>query len=543
MKRRSRLSPVVAGALCALLLPSVSGSTGSAKSGGIFRVTFLTTPGNFDKVDPALAYSRESWALLDTVCARLMRYRDRPPPQGYQLEPDVAAAPPVVSRDGRTWTFRLRNGFRFSDGSPVRASAFAQAIYRTMAPGVDSPAYRYTQAIVGAEDVYAGRAARASGVTAGDNTLTVRFTREVNEFAQWTTMPFFCAVPPTLPPSREGVRRFPGAGPYTIREYRPNDRIVLGRNRYYGGRRAHHVDGFHVDLSAGSPDEKIRRVANGGADWTYTLPAVALQRNHGLIKRFAVNYERFFLTPGLTVTMYVLNSSGPLFRNNPQLRQAVNFALDRERALPWPGSGVVTDQYLPPTVPGFKQRTIYPARDLARARELAAGNLRGRRALLYVPDVLPARSAAQGVQLQLEELGLEIEIRPFGEHATATSYLGRLGDDADEPWDLGLVLWSPDFVDPAAYINRLLDGQLAGGTNLARFDEPPFNAQMQQASRLRGAAREKTYAELDLRLARDAAPIVPMAVLSEVTLVSARVPKRCMLLRPGLVLTTVCLKP
>ena len=71
-------------------------------------------------------------------------------------------------------------------------------------------------------------------------------------------MPFFCAVPPTLPPSPEGVRTFPGAGPYTIREYRPNERIVLGRNRYYGGHRAHHVDGFHVDLSAESPDEKIK---------------------------------------------------------------------------------------------------------------------------------------------------------------------------------------------------------------------------------------------------------------------------------------------
>ena len=163
----------MAGALCALLLPSVSGSTGSAKAGGIFRVTFLTTPGNFDHIDPALAYSRESWALLDTVCARLMRYRDRPPPQGYQLEPEVAAAPPVVSRDARTWTFRLRNGFRFSDGSPVRADAFAQAIHRTMAPGVDSPAYLYTQAIVGAEDVHAGRAARAAGVTVRGNTLTI----------------------------------------------------------------------------------------------------------------------------------------------------------------------------------------------------------------------------------------------------------------------------------------------------------------------------------------------------------------------------------
>ena len=528
----------MAGALCALLLPSVSGSTGSATSGGIFQLTFLTTPGNFDHVDPALAYSRESWALLDTVCARLMRYRDRPPSQGYELEPDVAAAPPVVSRDGTSWTFRLRNGFRFSDGSPVRADAFAQAIHRTMAPGVDSPAYVYTRAIVGAEDVHGGRAALASGVTARDYTLIVRFTREVRDFAAWTTMPFFCAVPPTLPPSPEGVRRFPGAGPYTIREYRPNERIVLGRNRYYGGNRAHHVDGFNVDLSAESPDEKIKRVVAGRADWTYTLAGVALQPQHGLIKKFGLNYSRFFLDPGLTVSMYVLNSSGPLFRNNPQLRRAVNFALDRGRFLR-PGTGVVTDQYLVPTVPGFKQRTIYPSRDLARARELAAGNLRGRKALLYVPDVLPARSSAQAVQLQLEELGLEIEIRPFGEHATASSYLGRLGD-ANEPWDLGLVLWTPDFVDPAAYINRLLDGQHAGGTNLARFDEPPFNTLMQQTSRLRGAARANAYAELDLRLARDTAPLAPIAVLNEVTLVSARV--GCMLRRPGLVLTTVCLK-
>ena len=100
-----------------------------------------------------------------------------------------------------------------------------------------------------------------------------------------------------------------------------------------------------------------------------------------------------------------------------------------------------------------------------------------------------------------------------------------------------------DHIDPAAYINRLLDGQHAGGTNLAHFDEAPYNAQMQQASRLRGAARAKAYAELDLRLARDAAPLVPIAVFNEATLVLARVPTRCMLLRPGLVLTTVCLKP
>ena len=123
--------------------------------------------------------------------------------------PEVAAAAPAISADGRTTTFRLRRGFRFSDGSPVRADAFAQAIHRTLAPGVDSPAWCYTQAIVGAEDVRDGTSAKASGVVATDYTLRIRFTREVRDFAAWTTMPLFCAVPPTLPPSPEGVRTFP----------------------------------------------------------------------------------------------------------------------------------------------------------------------------------------------------------------------------------------------------------------------------------------------------------------------------------------------
>ena len=119
-----------------------------------------------------------------------------------------------------------------------------------MAPGVDSPAYLYTQAIVGAGDVHAGRTPRAAGVTARGNTLIIRFSRAVGNFAAWTTMPFFCAVPPTLPPSPEGVRSFPAAGPYTIREYRRNERVIVRRNRYYGGTRTHHVDGFDIDLSA-----------------------------------------------------------------------------------------------------------------------------------------------------------------------------------------------------------------------------------------------------------------------------------------------------
>ena len=529
-------------AIAGVLAIAVSGAQGStdARADRIFRVTYLTSPGTFDHIDPALAYSRESWALMDTVCARLMRYRDAPPERGgYQLVPDVAAAPPTVSADGRTWTFRLRSGFRFSNGQPVRADAFAQAIHRTMAPGVDSPGYAYTRTIVGAEDVHADRARRASGVTWRGNTLVVRLTRPVAEFDAWTTMPFFCAVPPALQPSPEGVRKFPGAGPYYVKEYRLNRKVEIRRNPYYGGNREHHVDGFDVELSRASPDELVSQVSAGRADWTYMLPAIALDPSHRLVSKYAVNFERFWLTPGLTVSMFVLNSSRPLFRNNPQLRRAVNFGLNRNVLF---RLGTVTGHYLPPGVQGYRQRTIYPpGGDLVRAGELAAGNLRDGKAIFLVPDVAPARNTAQVIREQLAKIGLDVEIQPFGEHATASSYLGRLG--SDEPWDLALVLWTPDYVDPSAYINRLLDSQFTGAPTLTRFDEPSFTEPMRKAALLRGAARAKAYSELDLQLARDAAPVAPTVALYEATLVSARVNPKCMLRRPGLVLTTVCLKP
>ena len=200
--------------LAVAVLPGAQASA-NARAGGIFKVSFQGTSSlqAFDHVDPALAYSRESWTLLDTVCARLMRYRDAAPPEGYRIVPEVAAAFPKVSPDGKTTTFKLRTGFRFSDGSPVRADAFAQAIHRTMARGVDSPAYLYTQAIVGADDVRAGKTAVPPASSPVATRSSSASPARCATSPRWTTMLFFCAVPPTLPPKPEGVARSPAPAP------------------------------------------------------------------------------------------------------------------------------------------------------------------------------------------------------------------------------------------------------------------------------------------------------------------------------------------
>jgi peptide/nickel transport system substrate-binding protein len=523
---------------------AASGSGASdARSGGIFRIS-LNAASGIDYMDPALASTPPGWALLDTTCARLMSYPDKAPPAGFRLQPEVAADFPSVSRDRKTFTFRLRPGFRFSDGSPVRATAFARAINRVLSPEMRSPGLLYVRDIVGAGKVVSRKAQTASGVVARGNTLVVRFTRPAPDFPSRTASTYFCAVPPTLPIDPEGRAAFPAAGPYYVADYRRGERIVLQRNRFYGGTRPHHVDGFEVDLRAPSPQDMLRRVDRGEADWGHTIAGIYFDPSLGLVEKYGMNRSQLYLRPGLTLRMLAFNSARPLFRDNPRLRKAVNFALDRS-ALVLTGGPLVSrasDQYLPPILPGFKDADVYPLErpDVDRAKELAQGSLRGGKAVLYVNSGALPMAIAQLVKQQLGAIGLEVDVRGIPIHSASAAYFNKLATPG-EPWDIAFGLWSPSYIDPYAYINLLFDRRFVGATNFARFSSSAYDKQMRQAARLpQGVQRRSAYSTLDAELARDSAPFAVVDVLNEPTLVSGRV--GCIVLRPVLDLTAVCLR-
>jgi peptide/nickel transport system substrate-binding protein len=234
---------------------------------------------------------------------------------------------------------------------------------------------------------------------------------------------------------------------------------------------------------------------------------------------------------------FALNTSRPLFRNNPSLRRAVNFAVNRAALSSTDGGRLVnhpSGQYLPPTMPGVRQVAIYPLRhpDLVRARELARGHLRGGKAVLYVFDI-PARiAAAQVVAQNLGKIGLAVEVKPI----PVSAYFDRILTPG-EPFDLAFEAWAPDYRDPYAYINELLGPT---NNNFGRFDSPRYRLLMGQASRLQGGARYRAYGKLSVRLARDAAPLLAWGFRNEPTLVSKHV--GCIVLRPELDLTAACLK-
>jgi ABC-type oligopeptide transport system substrate-binding subunit len=105
---------------------------------------------------------------------------------------------------------------------------------------------------------------------------------------------------------------------------------------------------------------------------------------------------------------------------------------------------------------------------------------------------------------------------------------------------MAFASWQPDYPDPYAYLNALFAP--GADANVSHFASKKYGRMLQRAARLQGARRYREYAKLDVQLARDAAPSVATDYPNAATFVSARVDPRCIVLRPSLDVTAVCLK-
>ena len=519
----------------ALVLIPAAGTHG-IKEGGTFRITtsFVVA------IDPALS---GNLTVGDAACGALMSYPDgRVPPEGLHLRAELAEAEPVVSRDGKTYTFTVRKDARFSDGKPVTARAFTHALERILTPAMQSPLAPDYSDIVGAQKKLDGKATTLAGAVAKGRTLTLRLVRPAPNFRFRLTG--LCAVSPTLPVDPEGVPApLHSAAPYYAAQYVPGERLVLERNRFYKGDRVHHVERFVATLNA-DPTSAVDDIARGTFDCCVGRPSDIAPRVAELVQRYGVNKPggRFFIEPGRGIRMFVLNTSRPLFRSNPKLRQAVNFAVDRGRLTREEGGrmATATDQYLLPVTAGFRDERIYPLKgpDVKKAKQLAKGRTGSGKAVLYT-GVLPIPVAqAQILKDNLSMIGLEVEIKAF----PLSVLFGKLATPG-EPFDIGWIGWLGGTEEPSN-LNWMFDGHTIADApnfgNWSYFDSPKYNRLLEEASRLTGAKRHRAYRELDLMLSRDAAPAIPFAGLNAWAFVSARV--GCVVLNPHLDLTAVCLK-
>src|SRR5947199_6548963 len=113
---RARTFGLPAIAVCAVAVWFVAAALGSGRGvqGGTLRVNISKS--DVTTLDPQIDYEFLGGAILWITCVKLVYYPDVPAPRGSQLQPEAAVGLPRVSRDGRTYTFTVRSGFRFNTG-------------------------------------------------------------------------------------------------------------------------------------------------------------------------------------------------------------------------------------------------------------------------------------------------------------------------------------------------------------------------------------------------------------------------------------------
>jgi peptide/nickel transport system substrate-binding protein len=468
-----------------------------------------------------------------------------PPEQATVPVPDIASAPPQVSADRRTYTFRLRAGVRYAPpvNREVAARDFITAIERLYDKALPSPGQVYSDLIAGARRYGAGKASRISGLSAPDaHTLQITLDQPAEDFLSMLTLSFFAPVPGkyaagyTVGANYSG--HLVGSGPYTPTTYIPGRWIVLTRNPNWDPAtdplRKAWVD--RIEITPDVPIASIQRaIEREDADLSLDshVPqarVAALRADPQRSRRLSVN------TTGILLFLVLQTDRRAGAIADVRVRRAINYAIDKVayrdavvgRFAP---TGELASTILAPGSLGYRHYDLYPTPggrgDPAKARALlaAAGYANGLTLTFvawgsgsYVDTVKPVRDsvARTGIHLKLKtyrendlfEKQLGIPAKRL-EHQVGQGIWGLdyLGDNARQ----SIVTQYDGRLDPAvsgnfseyhnSEVNRLIDGALA---------EPDRDH------------RAAMWSQLDQRIMQDA-PLVPLLWVNSSFQWSARV--------------------
>jgi ABC-type transport system substrate-binding protein len=490
-----------------------AGAAAEAKTGGTLTTVSRS---DFDYVDSGLSYFSHTWNMMAATNLTLTYYPHTEAAAGGRLA-GMAAPLPRITNGGKTYTFTVKKGFKFSDGTNVTAANFKRAFDRGLNKDMQSPASSFL------DDV--------ASFKANGQVFTVTLKKVAPDFLSRMSMNFFNAVPVNLPFTAEGVKApLVTAGPYYLKEWNEGKSALVVRNPNWKNNQEpfkslgfkNYVDQFRWIVG---PDPATQRLMceRGEADICSFPPAQAKE----LSDKYGINKAngQFFVKRQTTLWYLSLNTSRGIFQNNTKLRQAVANAVDRRFMVAQHGylAGKRTDQFLPYSMPGFKEFDLYSLKgpNYAKAKALAQGNTRDGKAVMYTFNTTFGPPVAQSVQFNLKQIGVDVEIKLF-DRVVQHEKIGTRG----EPFDIGLSGWGMDYPDPANFINVLLDGrriQADNNVNESYWNNPTYNARMDKAYALAGQARLTAYGLLDRDIVKNEAPVAPYISTNARILTSSKV--------------------
>lgn len=455
--------------LCSLGVVVASGSSPAGASGyqsqhagGTLHLVATAAGGT---LDPQINYTLQYWQLYQATYDGLVAFQKVGGEASFDVVPDLATAMPKVTNDGKTYTFTLRKGIKFSNGKTVTVAdvlASFQRLFKVSSPNVGS---WYNDIVGGPACVTTPATCTLKGgvvVNAATNTVVFNLIAPDAEFLDQLAVPFGSIIPANTPPKDQGDNPIPGTGAYYFASYNPNSALVMKRNPYFKvWSAAAQPQGYpnEIEMTFGLPVEsEVTAVENGQADWMFDpIPADRLST-------ISSDYASQVHVHSLTADWYApMNMNIPPF-NNLKARQAVNYALNKFSLVKLYGGTELaqpTCTILPPGFPGYLKycaynstsSSTYTGPDIKKAKALVkASGTYGEKVAVVAQNDPVDESVGEYIEGVLNQIGYKASLKPLSQNIEF-NYIQNTNNKVQ----ISVTQWYQDYPAASDFLKVLLN--------------------------------------------------------------------------------------
>jgi peptide/nickel transport system substrate-binding protein len=493
---------------------SPSADAGAPKDGGTLVVAI---PGDIKRTDPALIDDSNTSYVMQNVMEGLVSLK---PGTTGELEPALAESWDL-SDDGLTYTFKIRPGVKFHDGTDVDAAAVKYNYDRWLAFPKELQDYSYyAGAVFGG---YGADSNIASTDAPDPSTFVITLKNPSSSFLLTQTLTPFAISSPTalkdgkadntvldvtqIPYAQGGPNSMIGTGPYKFKSWTLGDNVTIEKNPdYWNADKAGHVDEI-VFKPVAEEAQRLNGLSTGELDIAQTIAPID-------IAAIQSNADLQVIDRGKSCNLFHLglNQNYPLIKN-PKIREAIAYAINKQALIDafYAGQGVPADNWMPPDTQYYKAENL-PTYDPEKAKALIAES--GETDLTldfwypsdvtrpYMPD---PKGIFEAISRDLEAVGFTVKPN------TATWNPDYLDAEASGKYPAWLIGWTCDWAGPDNFLSAALFHYTDGKPNPEfAYTNDELNQTMQSALAATDDATAKQLWEKAQDLIRADIPSIPL---------------------------------
>jgi peptide/nickel transport system substrate-binding protein len=519
--------------LAVLAITAACGGSGSKASNAAFdpkscqggTLTVLNS-GSQHHLDPARLYTSGGGAIPSLLFRTLTTRHRVAGDEGEKPIPDLATDLGTPSDGAKTWTYHLKAGLKFEDGSPITSKDVKYGIERSFSPDLPGGAPYLHDWLIGGSDYkgpYTGGDLK-SIETPDEKTIIFRLRNPHGDFPYLATATQFAPVPQTKDTKGQYEYHPVSSGPYKLQTYEKGKKIVLVRNtawsRSVDDQRLACPDKIDITQGLDSTVLNQRLAGSSGADLkaittdTSLAPAQLAQiaGDPALAKRA--------VRGSFPDTEYIAFDTTKKPFNDIRVREAIAYAVNRQSAVDSAGGSSLAypgTTFLPESK-AFGQQAYdpFPAGSTgnpAKAKELLAqagqSNLTFDLAFESTDSDLVGPKLATALQDALKQAGITVNLKPIN----ADDFRTVSGKPATQP-AVSLQTWGADWPAGAPFLVPIFDGRQilkdGGNFNLAQFNDPAVNSEIDAINQITDPAQAaQRWGALDAKIGQQAL-IVPL---------------------------------